>query len=64
VASKDGREVGGTTTDTFGEFVIDGLEPNSGEYNLEFTAARGKLAAEFDIGDESCYMGVLTLKLK
>jgi Fe-S-cluster-containing dehydrogenase component len=61
VLSKDGREVGRATTDAFGEFKIDGLEPNSAGYSLEASAPAGHCSARFDLGDESRYLGVLTL---
>ncbi|MBS1797729.1 MAG: oxidoreductase [Acidobacteria bacterium] len=61
VLEKDGRELGRATTDTFGEFVIDGLEPNSGAYRLQCSAAPGKLSMDFELGPESLYLGVLTL---
>jgi len=61
VVTKDGRQVGRATTDTFGEFVIDGLEPNSGCYHLEATGPSGRFSIEFELGEESCYLGVMTL---
>ncbi len=61
VVEKDGREVGRATTDLFGEFVIDGLEPNSGGYQLEITGSSGRFSTQLDIGDESRYLGVMTL---
>ena len=62
VVSKDGHEVGRATTDTFGEFVIDRLEPNSGGYRLEVTGSSGRAQAQFDLGDESPYVGVMVLE--
>jgi hypothetical protein len=61
VLSRDGREVGRTTTDTFGEFKLDGLEPHGRGYQLEAHAASGRCALQFDLGDASRYLGVLTL---
>jgi hypothetical protein len=58
---KDGREVGRATTDTFGEFKVDRLEPNSGRYRLEASAAPGRFSIEFDLGDDSRYLGVMPL---
>ena len=60
VLSKDGRELGRATTDTFGEFRIDKLEPNSRGYQLEATTSAGRFSIEFDLGDESRYLGVVT----
>jgi len=60
VLSKDGRELGRATTDTFGEFRIDKLEPNSRGYQLEATTSAGRFSIEFDLVDESRYLGVVT----
>ena len=62
VLKKDGRGVGRATTDTFGEFVIDRLEPKSGGYQLEAAGPAGKCSTQFDLADESRYLGVMTLK--
>ena len=45
----------------FGEFKIDKLEPNSGSYQLEINGTAGNLSKDFDLSDESLYLGVLTL---
>ena len=55
------REAGRATTDTFGEFKIDRLEPGSGPYELEIRGAAGGLSMRFDLGRESLYLGVLKL---
>ena len=61
VLSRDGREVGRATTDTFGEFKIDRLQPNSGAYRLEVAGAAGRCSLQFDLGGDSRYLGVLKL---
>ena len=61
VLTKDGQEVGRATTDFFGEFTIDGLEPNSGAYQLKVTGSSGSFSTEFELGNESPYLGVMTL---
>ena len=61
VLEKDGREVGRATTDTFGEFVIDKLEPKSSGYHLRAEGAAGKYSTHFDLAEESRYLGVMTL---
>ena len=61
VLEKDGREVGRATTDTFGEFVIDKLEPNSRGYQLKTAGPAGKYSTQFDLAGESRYLGVMTL---
>jgi Fe-S-cluster-containing dehydrogenase component len=61
VLKKDGNTVGCATTDTFGEFKIDSLEPGSGQYAVEVSGSAGSLAKSFDLGGESLYLGVLAL---
>jgi Fe-S-cluster-containing dehydrogenase component len=61
VLEKDGNEVGRATTDTFGEFKIDKLEPNSGSYELEVTDSAGSLSKRFELGDDSLYLGAIML---
>jgi Fe-S-cluster-containing dehydrogenase component len=61
VLEKDGREVGRATTDTFGEFVIDRLEPGSGGYVLKAAGASGRFSRQFDLAGESRYLGVMPL---
>ena len=61
VVSKDGAEVGRATTDTFGEFKVDRLEPGSGSYELAISGQGGSLSQSFELGDESVYLGVLEL---
>lgn len=61
ILKHNGREVGRATTDTFGEFKIDRLEPNSGRYQLEVTGSSGRFSMQFDLGDESRYLGVMKL---
>ncbi len=61
VLEKDGREVGRATTDTFGEFVIDKLEPKSSGYHLKAAGPAGKCSTHFDLAEESRYLGVMTL---
>jgi hypothetical protein len=61
VLRHDGREVGRATTDTFGEFRIDRLEPNSGKYQLDVIGAAGRYSMQFDLAAESLYLGVMPL---
>lgn len=62
VLTKDGHEVGRATSDVFGEFKIDKLEPGSGGYELRLNSATlGSLSKTVDVGDESVYLGVLKL---
>ncbi|NCF64157.1 MAG: oxidoreductase [Gammaproteobacteria bacterium] len=61
VLKQNGSEIARSTTDTFGEFKIDRLEPNSGQYELEVTGSTGSLSMQFELGDESPYLGALSL---
>ncbi len=63
ILKKNGSETGRATTDTFGEFKVDKLEPNSGPYELEVSSdASGSLSMQFDLGDESLYLGAIALE--
>jgi Fe-S-cluster-containing dehydrogenase component len=49
--TRDGRTVGETTSDNYGDFRFDKLEENSGRYLVEISAAgRGKKSVEIDLG--------------
>ena len=61
VLTSGDREVGRATTDIFGEFTIDGLEPGSGGYRLEATGPSGSCSTTFDLGADSLYLGVMML---
>ena len=61
VLKQDGREVGRATTDTFGEWKIDRLEPGSRGYRVEATGPAGRFSMPFDLGGESRYLGVMKL---
>lgn len=62
ILKKDGRGIARATTDTFGEFKIDKLEPESGEYEVDVKSRTlGSASMKFDLGAESLYLGVLTL---
>jgi len=61
ILKQGGREVGRATTDTFGEFKIDKLAPNSADYRLEVRSAAGSSGVGFDLGAESIYLGVIRL---
>ncbi|MBX7170460.1 MAG: hypothetical protein K1X72_05840 [Pyrinomonadaceae bacterium] len=64
ILEKEGQTVGKTKTDIFGEFVFDGLEPNSGIYHLRAKSTSWQLTTEFNLGEESKYLGVLELQTK
>jgi Fe-S-cluster-containing dehydrogenase component len=62
ILKQNGSEIARATTDTFGEFKIDRLEKNSGQYELEVNSdSSGSVSMKFDLGDESPYVGVMTL---
>ena len=64
ILKQNNSEVARATTDTFGEFKFDKLEKNSGQYELELNSdASGTASAEFDLGDESLYLGTIALTL-
>ncbi len=57
VLKKNGNEIGRAKTDTFGEFMIDKLEPNSGTYQVNVA----DFSKDFELGEESLYLGVMSL---
>ena len=62
ILKQNGSEVGRATTDTFGEFKIDKLEKNSGQYELEASSgSAGSVSMKFELGDESLYLGAMKL---
>jgi len=62
VLLKDGTEVGRATTDIFGEFKIDKLDPDSGSYELRITREKlGSTSQTVDLKDESLYLGAIKL---
>lgn len=62
ILSRQGSEIARTTTDIFGEFKIDKLEKHSGPYQLQVSSgSSGKVAVEFDLGNESLYLGIMAL---
>ena len=62
VLTRDGKEIGRTTTDTFGEWKIDRLEPGTRGYRVEINgASAGRFALDFELGAESRYLGVMKL---
>ena len=62
ILTQNGTEVGRATADTFGEFKIDNLDKNSGQYQLEVSSgSSGNASMQFDLGDESLYLGVINV---
>jgi Fe-S-cluster-containing dehydrogenase component len=59
IVKKDGSEVGSATTDIFGEFKIDKLEPESGSYEVKISAATRSTSQNFELTDASLYLGTL-----
>jgi Fe-S-cluster-containing dehydrogenase component len=57
--SQDGRELARTRTDTFGEFKFDRLAPGSGVYRISVGAASEGGSKEFEMGQDSLYLGVI-----
>jgi Fe-S-cluster-containing dehydrogenase component len=62
VLRQNDREVARARTDLFGEFKIDRLEQQSGQYELEVESApHGSARMVFEMGEESLYLGLMTL---
>ena len=62
ILKQNNGEVARATTDMFGDFRFDKLEKNSGPYQLEVTTdSSGRAALEFDLGEESLYLGAIVL---
>ena len=62
ILKQNGGEVARATTDTFGEFKIDELEKNSGQYELEVSSgSMGSVSMQFHLGEESLYLGTMAL---
>ena len=62
ILKQNGNEIARVTTDVFGEFKIDKLEPQSGSYELQVSSeSAGSLSMAFDLGDESVYLGTMKL---
>ena len=61
ILSRDGQEIARTTTDTFGEFKLDRLPPDSGRYVVDVVGEGGRATMSFGVGADSLYLGVLML---
>lgn len=61
ILSRDGQEISRTTTDTFGEFKLDRLPPDSGRYVVDVIGEGGRASMSFGVGTDSLYLGVLML---
>jgi len=59
VLSQNGQEIARATTDAFGEFMVDGLAPNSGTYDIGLAEGEGALC-RCELKDDSVYVGVLS----
>jgi len=58
ILKQNGSEIARATTDIFGEFKIDKVKKNSGQYELEVNS---DVSMQFDLGDESLYLGTIRL---
>lgn len=61
VVSRNGQEIGRATTDAFGEWKVDRLDPGSQGWQVEATGDAGRWSGRFDVGEESVYLGVMKL---
>jgi Fe-S-cluster-containing dehydrogenase component len=59
--AKGGQAVGQAVSDIFGEFKIDNLDPDSGEYKLTLDQPGGKRASRDVLLGQSQYLGVFEL---
>ncbi len=62
ILRKDGHELGRTTTDAFGEWKIDKLDPGSGSYQVEANGPAGRFTTQFELGNDSVYLGAMKLQ--
>ena len=62
VLKQNGTEVARATTDIFGEFKIDKLEPQSESYELQVSSGSSSIPAmDVSVGADSLYLGVIKL---
>ena len=62
VLKQNGTEVARATTDVFGEFKIDKLEPQSGSYELQVSSGSANIPVmDVSVGADSLYLGVIKL---
>ena len=62
ILKQNSSEIARIKTDIFGDFKIDRLDQDSGQYELEVhSVSSGSVSVEFDLGDESLYLGTMTL---
>lgn len=62
VLKQNGTEVARATTDIFGEFKIDKLEPQSGAYELQVSSGSTNIPVmDVNVGADSLYLGVIKL---
>lgn len=62
ILKRNGSELARVTTDIFGDFKIDKLDKKSGHYELQASSnSSGSISVEFDLADESLYVGIMTL---
>jgi len=62
VLKQNGTEVARATTDIFGEFKIDKLEPQSESYELQISSGSSSIPAmDVSVGADSLYLGVIKL---
>lgn len=55
------NRIAGVETDRFGDFKLDGLEPQSGAYELKISHPKYGAAAREIVLDESTYLGTISL---
>ena len=58
---KDGEKIAETKSDDFGDFKFDGLEPDSGDYQLEIVYQNSKVEQKSVNLKESEYLGLISV---
>lgn len=59
---RDGKKIGSTRSDTFGDFKFDGLAPGSGSYELEISSGATTKRIAVELGRESVYVGDIRIE--
>lgn len=62
---QEGKDLGATQTDEFGEFKLDNIEPDSGIYSVKIEhPGFESQEVQTQVNDESVYLGVRSLQVK
>jgi hypothetical protein len=64
VLNRDGAKIAELTSDDFGDFKFDGLDPDSGAYTVEILHPDFQSKSETVNLGESIYLGLLSLQTR